>query len=49
MLSPYLGKNPCVPASVPVEVEGGSVHFPFLNISDGFIGNSSLLSEPDSI
>ena len=44
-----LGTNPCVAASFSVEVDGGSVHFPSLNIIEGFIGYSSLLSDPDSI
>ena len=49
LFSTYLGTNPCVPASFSVEVEGGSVHFPCLNIIEGFIGYSLLLSDPDSI
>ena len=47
--STYLGTNPCVPASVSVEVEGGCVHLPPLNIIEGSIAQSSLISESDSI
>ena len=45
----YLGTKPCVAASFSVEVDGGSIHLPSLNIIEGFIGYSSLLSDPDSM